>query len=194
MEQHYPTLAFVRVHVLDLCSRKASCLCSMFHLLCRLPSCSLDTSLSSTQVALLSICIELIVALAPTIPRVSPPLSTICTLALSVHSFNDAMVAPPLDLVMHPSMHYLIPQLVWFVAHDSPSREPGPIPPRYISCWSNFSLCILPSGSFGDHHSFRLLRLADNLCIILPTQMRLLDCDYTNIAPAIPFKWLHSRL
>ncbi|RRT83983.1 hypothetical protein B296_00006362 [Ensete ventricosum] len=51
MEQHNLTLAFVRVHVLDLCPRKVSYLCSMFYLLCRLPSCGLDTSPSSTHVA-----------------------------------------------------------------------------------------------------------------------------------------------
>ncbi|RWV92212.1 hypothetical protein GW17_00045437 [Ensete ventricosum] len=53
MKQHDPTVAFVRVYVIDLCQRKALCLYSMFHLLCRLPSCGLDTSPSSTQVALL---------------------------------------------------------------------------------------------------------------------------------------------
>ncbi|RWW75058.1 hypothetical protein BHE74_00016938 [Ensete ventricosum] len=52
MERHDLTLASARVHVLDLCSRKASCLHSIFHLLCRLPSCSLDTSPSYTQVVL----------------------------------------------------------------------------------------------------------------------------------------------
>ncbi|RWW81809.1 hypothetical protein BHE74_00009760 [Ensete ventricosum] len=51
MKQHDLTLASTRVHVLDLCPRKAPCLRSMFHLLCRLPSCGLDTLLSSTQVA-----------------------------------------------------------------------------------------------------------------------------------------------
>ncbi|RRT43935.1 hypothetical protein B296_00056088 [Ensete ventricosum] len=51
MERHDPTLASTKVHILDLCPRKASCLLSMFHLLCRLPSCSLDTSPCSTQVA-----------------------------------------------------------------------------------------------------------------------------------------------
>ncbi|RZR97421.1 hypothetical protein BHM03_00026600 [Ensete ventricosum] len=51
MERHDLTLAFTRVHALDLCLRKALCLRSMFHLLCRLSSCSLDTSSSSTQVA-----------------------------------------------------------------------------------------------------------------------------------------------
>ncbi|RRT37444.1 hypothetical protein B296_00028876 [Ensete ventricosum] len=51
MERHDPTLASIRVHALDLCPRKASCLCSMFQLLCRLPSCGFDTSPSSTQVA-----------------------------------------------------------------------------------------------------------------------------------------------
>ncbi|RWW81659.1 hypothetical protein BHE74_00009923 [Ensete ventricosum] len=51
MERHDPALASTRVHVLDLCPRKAPCLRSMFHLLRRLSSCGLDTSLSSTQVA-----------------------------------------------------------------------------------------------------------------------------------------------
>ncbi|RWV96155.1 hypothetical protein GW17_00041151 [Ensete ventricosum] len=51
MERHDPTLASTRVHALDLCPRKAPCLRSMFHLLCRLFSYGLDTSLSSTQVA-----------------------------------------------------------------------------------------------------------------------------------------------
>ncbi|RRT75602.1 hypothetical protein B296_00009937 [Ensete ventricosum] len=49
-----------------------------------------------------SICIELMVALAPTIPRVSPLLSLIFISALSVPSFDVVMVAPPLDLTMHP--------------------------------------------------------------------------------------------
>ncbi|RZS18528.1 hypothetical protein BHM03_00050819 [Ensete ventricosum] len=50
MERHDPTLASTRVHTLDLRPRKALYLRSMFHLLCRLPSCSLETSLNSTQV------------------------------------------------------------------------------------------------------------------------------------------------
>ncbi|RWV82617.1 hypothetical protein BHE74_00044050 [Ensete ventricosum] len=54
-----------------------------------------------------SICIELMVALAPTIPRVSPPLSSIFTSTLSVPSY-DAIIAPPLNLAIHPSMHYFI--------------------------------------------------------------------------------------
>ncbi|RWW48607.1 hypothetical protein BHE74_00045301 [Ensete ventricosum] len=53
MERHYPTLASTRVHSLDLCPRKAPRFRSMFHLLCRIPSCGLDTSPSSTQVTLL---------------------------------------------------------------------------------------------------------------------------------------------
>ncbi|RRT33042.1 hypothetical protein B296_00055281, partial [Ensete ventricosum] len=50
MERHDPILASIRVHALDLCLRKAPCHRSMLHLLCRLSSCSLDTSPSSTQV------------------------------------------------------------------------------------------------------------------------------------------------
>ncbi|RWW66307.1 hypothetical protein BHE74_00026331 [Ensete ventricosum] len=42
-----------------------------------------------------SICIELMVALAPTIPRVSPLLSSIFTSALSVPSFDVAMGRSP---------------------------------------------------------------------------------------------------
>ncbi|RZR75371.1 hypothetical protein BHM03_00055932 [Ensete ventricosum] len=54
-----------------------------------------------------SIYIEFMVALAPTILWVSPLLSLIFTSALSVPSFNVVMVTPPLDLVMHPLIHYL---------------------------------------------------------------------------------------
>ncbi|RWW72845.1 hypothetical protein BHE74_00019317, partial [Ensete ventricosum] len=41
IERHNLTLASTRVHALDLCLRKASCLHSMFHLLCQLLSCGL---------------------------------------------------------------------------------------------------------------------------------------------------------
>ncbi|RWV80680.1 hypothetical protein GW17_00058009 [Ensete ventricosum] len=41
------------------------------------------------------ICIELMVALAPTIPRVSPLLSLITTLTLSVPSYDVAMDCSP---------------------------------------------------------------------------------------------------
>ncbi|RWW41673.1 hypothetical protein BHE74_00052833 [Ensete ventricosum] len=51
MEQHDPTLASTRVHVFDLCPRKAPCLRSMFYLLRQLPSCGLDTLPNFTQVA-----------------------------------------------------------------------------------------------------------------------------------------------
>ncbi|RWV82371.1 hypothetical protein GW17_00056134 [Ensete ventricosum] len=43
-----PTLASVRVHVFNLYQRKAMCLRSMYHLLCRLPSCGLHTLPSFT--------------------------------------------------------------------------------------------------------------------------------------------------
>ncbi|RWV76813.1 hypothetical protein GW17_00062462 [Ensete ventricosum] len=95
MERHDLTLASTRVHALDLCLRKALCLRSMFHLLCRLPSCGLDTSLSSTKLLRSSICIELIVALTSTIPRVSPPLSSIFTSTLSVPSYDVALDCSP---------------------------------------------------------------------------------------------------
>ncbi|RRT85521.1 hypothetical protein B296_00002314 [Ensete ventricosum] len=55
-----------------------------------------------------SIYIELMVALALTIPQVSPLLSPIFISALSVPSFDVAMVATPLDLAMHPPMYYLM--------------------------------------------------------------------------------------
>ncbi|RWW27167.1 hypothetical protein GW17_00008412 [Ensete ventricosum] len=50
MERHNLTLASTRVHALNLYLRKASCLHSVFHILCQLPSCGLDTSPSSSQV------------------------------------------------------------------------------------------------------------------------------------------------
>ncbi|RWW32481.1 hypothetical protein BHE74_00005219 [Ensete ventricosum] len=56
----------------------------------------------------LSICIKLMVALMPTIPRVSPPSSSISTLTISVSSYDVVMVAPPLNLAMHPPIHYFI--------------------------------------------------------------------------------------
>ncbi|RWW66838.1 hypothetical protein BHE74_00025760 [Ensete ventricosum] len=55
-----------------------------------------------------SICIELMVALAPTIPRVSPLLSLMFISTLSVSSFDVDMVAPPLDLAIYPPMHYFM--------------------------------------------------------------------------------------
>ncbi|RWW17323.1 hypothetical protein GW17_00018756 [Ensete ventricosum] len=80
----------------------------MFNLLRRLPTCGLDTSQSSTQVAPLSICIELMVALTPPIPRVNPPLSLIFTSTLSVPSYDVFIVASQLDLTMYPPIHYFI--------------------------------------------------------------------------------------
>ncbi|RWW24503.1 hypothetical protein BHE74_00037201 [Ensete ventricosum] len=51
---------------------------------------------------------KLMVALMPIILRVNPKLSLIFTSALSVSSFDIAMVAPPLDLKMYPPMYYLM--------------------------------------------------------------------------------------
>ncbi|RRT37867.1 hypothetical protein B296_00047115 [Ensete ventricosum] len=91
MEQYDPALASIRVHVRDLYPRKDSCLCSMFHLLCRLPLCCLGTSPSSTKLFRPLICIELIVALARNILWVSPPMSLIYTSTLSVSSFSSTL-------------------------------------------------------------------------------------------------------
>ncbi|RZR74476.1 hypothetical protein BHM03_00037317 [Ensete ventricosum] len=55
-----------------------------------------------------SICIELMVVLTPTIPRVSSRLSPIFTSILSTPSYDVALVAPLLDLTMHPPIHYVI--------------------------------------------------------------------------------------
>ncbi|RWW24311.1 hypothetical protein BHE74_00033940 [Ensete ventricosum] len=141
-----------------------------------------------------SICIELMVALTPTIPRVNPPLNLISTSTLCMPSYKVVIVAPPLDFTMHPPMYYLMqdyaitprhllgllrfiygviflrcyPQYVRSVAYDSPSREPRLIPPGYLSYCSNFSLRILHSRSFKNHHPLGLPRLLNNLCIILP--------------------------
>ncbi|RRT85579.1 hypothetical protein B296_00001129 [Ensete ventricosum] len=87
MERYNPTLATTRVHVLDLYPRKALCFRSMF------PSSTLTPFLwlrNFTKLLRLSICIELIVALMPTIPRVCPPLSLIFTSTLSVLSYDVA--------------------------------------------------------------------------------------------------------
>ncbi|RWW69096.1 hypothetical protein BHE74_00023331 [Ensete ventricosum] len=62
----------------------------------------------SPKLLCLSICIELMVAIAPTIPRVRPLLSSIFTLTLSVPSYDIVMVAPPLDRTMHPRLYYLM--------------------------------------------------------------------------------------
>ncbi|RWW44450.1 hypothetical protein BHE74_00049789 [Ensete ventricosum] len=97
MERHDLTLASTRVHVIDLCPRKASCLRSLFHLLHRLPSCGLDTL---PKLLDSSICIELMMVLTPTISRVSPSMSLILTSALSVLLFYVVMVTPPLDFVL----------------------------------------------------------------------------------------------
>ncbi|RWW35573.1 hypothetical protein BHE74_00059491 [Ensete ventricosum] len=109
MKQHDPTLTSARIHVLDLCPRKALCLCSMLHLLCQLPSCDLDISPSSTQVvSLLSICIKLMLALMPTIPWISHSLSLILISTLSLISYDVVIIAPSLDLAMHPPIHYFL--------------------------------------------------------------------------------------
>ncbi|RWW52562.1 hypothetical protein BHE74_00041012 [Ensete ventricosum] len=96
MERHDLTLASTRVHVLDFYPRKALCLRSMFHLIHRLPSCGLDTSPNSTKLLRSSICIELIVALTPTIPWVNSLLSLISTSTLSVSSYDVVMNLPHL--------------------------------------------------------------------------------------------------
>ncbi|RZR91593.1 hypothetical protein BHM03_00019742 [Ensete ventricosum] len=90
MEQHDLTLASTRVYALDLCPRKAPCLRSMFQLLCQLPSYGLNTSPSCSL-----ICVELIMALAITIPRVSLLLSSIFTSTLSVPSYDVALDCSP---------------------------------------------------------------------------------------------------
>ncbi|RRT50698.1 hypothetical protein B296_00051566 [Ensete ventricosum] len=95
MKQHDLTLASTRVHTLDLYPRKAQCLRSIFHLLCRFRSCGLDTSQSSTKSLHSSICIELIMALTSTIPQVNPPLSLIFTSILSVPSYDVALDCSP---------------------------------------------------------------------------------------------------
>ncbi|RWW11743.1 hypothetical protein BHE74_00006387 [Ensete ventricosum] len=56
----------------------------------------------------LSICIELMVALMPIIPRVNPSLSLILISTLSVPSYDVVIIALPLDLAMYPPMHYFI--------------------------------------------------------------------------------------
>ncbi|RWV86217.1 hypothetical protein GW17_00051910 [Ensete ventricosum] len=55
-----------------------------------------------------SICIELMVALTPTIPRVSPLLSLVFTSVLGVASFDVVISHPLLGIVIHPPMNYLM--------------------------------------------------------------------------------------
>ncbi|RWV90525.1 hypothetical protein GW17_00047258 [Ensete ventricosum] len=80
-------------------------------------------------------------------------------------------------------------QYVQFVAHDSPSRELRYIPPGYPSYWSNFPLCILSSGSFGDHHPVGLLHLTEQFVhcsapVNALARLRL----FANTTPVAPFK------
>ncbi|RWV95087.1 hypothetical protein GW17_00042319 [Ensete ventricosum] len=85
------------------------------------------------------------------------------------------------------------------VAHDSLSRELGLVPPGYLSCWSNFPHYILSTGSFRDHHPpLDYSVLLNNLCLVLPSQMHLLDCDPSPIQSplhpsraAAPTGWHH---
>ncbi|RRT57522.1 hypothetical protein B296_00016419 [Ensete ventricosum] len=56
----------------------------------------------------LSVYIELMVTLMSTILRVNPPLSPILISTLSLPSYDVVVIAPLLNLVMHPLMHYLI--------------------------------------------------------------------------------------
>ncbi|RRT60758.1 hypothetical protein B296_00033860 [Ensete ventricosum] len=77
----------------------------------------------------LSICIELVVALAPTIPRVNPPLSLIFTSTLSVPSYDVVTVALPLNLEMHPPRYYLIRDHTM-----TPRRSLGPL--SFVGKWS----------------------------------------------------------
>ncbi|RRT47676.1 hypothetical protein B296_00040902 [Ensete ventricosum] len=107
MERHYLTFASTRVHVFGLCLRKALCLRSMFHILC--PPMLLRSS----------ICMELLVALMPTIPRAL--LSLISTSTLSV-PWYDVFRNCSLDLSMHLLMHYLIPDHAM-----TPCRSLGPL-------------------------------------------------------------------
>ncbi|RWW70410.1 hypothetical protein BHE74_00021916 [Ensete ventricosum] len=104
----------------------------------------------------LSICIELIVALASTIPWVSPPLSLISTLVLSVPSFDVTMGDYPTcsrnasTKVLPHSRSCDDSPLAWSFklcgvvlrysastyavrAHDSPFGELGLISPGYLS-------------------------------------------------------------
>ncbi|RWV82750.1 hypothetical protein BHE74_00038967 [Ensete ventricosum] len=85
------------------------------------------------------ICIELMVALMPTIPRVSPLLSSIFTSTLSVPSYDVAIVAPPLDLAMHPPMDYLIRDYATTLSLLARSIELC----RDIVLWYSFSTCAV---------------------------------------------------
>ncbi|RWV80231.1 hypothetical protein BHE74_00039601 [Ensete ventricosum] len=114
MEQHNLTLTFTRIHVLNLYPRKAPCFRSMFSSSTLTPYMRLGYF---TKLLRLSICIELMVALMPTIQRVSPPLSLISTSTLSMPSYDIVIIAPPL-----PPMHYFIRDHA-----TTPCCSPGPL-------------------------------------------------------------------
>ena len=185
IEWHDLALASIRVHILDLCLRTTLCLCSMFYLLCQLPSCSLGASPSYTQVALLLVLYWVDSGPYPHHSTSQPFIESdlhidskctfiLCYLGSLPHLISQciplmhylkqdhAMTPRPLlsPLSFMKSFWGTLPQHVWSVTYGSPSRESRLIPPRYLSHWSNFFLCFLLSESFGDHYPLRLLYLA----------------------------------
>lgn len=104
-------------------------------------------------------CIALMVALAPTIPRVSPPLSPISISTPSVPSFVLLWVAPPLDLAMHPPMHSL-------------KRDHATTPRRSLSPLSFMKLLFVEG---------LLLNMCGPLHMILPLESR--DLSLLDIYP-----------
>ncbi|RZS17545.1 hypothetical protein BHM03_00049714 [Ensete ventricosum] len=138
MKRHNPTLASTRVHVLDLCPRKAPCFRSM------------------------------------------SPSSTL-TPFMRLRYFTK----------FHPST---LPQHVRFVAHDSPSREPGPIPPEYLPVGATFLFAFLLLEVSETTIPFGLLHLAEQLvpCSALANALARSRL-FANIVPTAPFKRSRPR-
>ncbi|RRT42288.1 hypothetical protein B296_00038371 [Ensete ventricosum] len=79
------------------------------------------------------------------------------------------------------------------VAYDSPFGELGLIPPEYLSCWSNFPLYILPPLEVSETTIPFGPVLLNNLYLVLPSQMHLLDCDSSPIQSLLHPSRLHTR-
>ncbi|RRT57072.1 hypothetical protein B296_00011750 [Ensete ventricosum] len=78
---------------------------------------------------------------------------------------------------------------MWSTTHDYLSREPRPIPPGYLSCWSTFVFAFFPLEVSETIIPFRLLCLAEQLVpcsapVNVLARLRL----FANTVPTAPFK------
>ncbi|RZR82115.1 hypothetical protein BHM03_00008468 [Ensete ventricosum] len=124
----------------------------------------------------LSICIELMVALARTIPLVSPPLSLISTSTLSAPSYDVAIryCLEVLFLNMCDPLHMILP----LENLDLSLLDICPVGVTFLFAF--FPLEVSET-TFPLDYSV----LLNNLCIVLLSQMRLLDCNSSPIQPPL---------